>query len=146
MTVYFPSKSHLSMSGCRKSTSHFDVKGSFKLSSTKYLRQSRKTTKGFMNFIYLLLNILQKSHKKCLCPLQLLTPKLGENLGSTWLYMLLSGFHIDILREEDWRTKVPGRAKSYSLWSHITWQTNTIASSFETLPGQPGNKEEPTEP
>lgn len=57
--------------------SGFDLKGRFKISSAKYLRQGRKSTKGLMKFIHLLLSTAQKSHRKCLCPLQPLIPVLG---------------------------------------------------------------------
>lgn len=91
-------KSHLYFWAQEKRSS-FDFKGSFKIGRAKYLRQGRKSMKGLINFIHLLLRTAQKSHSKCLCPLQPLIPMLGgdclKNLGSVGHY-LLSGFQINI--------------------------------------------------
>lgn len=100
------------------------------MSSAKYLRQGRKSTKGLMNFIHLL-----PSTRKCSCPLQLLIPKL----------VLKISVPLGIVHCLDFKSLFKGEAEQWRSWAGLNHTCygltslgkQSITSSFQSLPGLP---------
>lgn len=123
----------------------FDLKGRFKMSSAKYLGQGRKSTKGLMNFIHLLLSTPQNSHKKCLCPLQPLIPavsvlKILVPLGIICCLDSKSMFKGEIEGRRSWA------GLNCTCYGLTSLGKQSTASSFQTLSGLSENREEPAQP